>query len=164
MIQMNGPTGSLPPSGAGGAAPAFRLGALQIAAPILGGLVAGTALAYVLVEATGGHMTAGELWSWVSATVIASVVVPSLSPRYGVELTHNQLVLLGGGRRKIAWQDIVGMEIRKTAGIRTVVVQVSDGRRTPLRAPMSLLDRGFDDKAQVLTGWWAARRGGPDRV
>ncbi|MFD9324135.1 hypothetical protein ACFWDQ_42010 [Streptomyces sp. NPDC060053] len=161
---MNDPAGSFPPSGVGGATPTFRLGALQIAAPLLGGLLVGTALAYVLVEATGGHMTAGELWTCVSAGVIASVVVPSLPPRHGVELTHSRLVVLGGGRREIVWQDIIGLEIRKTLGIRTVVVQVSDGRRIPLRAPMSLLDRGFDDKARTLADWWTARRGGPDRV
>ncbi|MGW0874478.1 hypothetical protein ACWD3Z_28945 [Streptomyces sp. NPDC002740] len=158
---MNDPAGSIPPSRLAGPAPTFRLGALQIAAPLLCGLLVGTALAYVLVEATGGHMTAGELWTCVSAGVIASVVVPVLPPRQGVELAHGRLVLLGGGRREIAWQDIIGMEIRKTLGVRMVVVQVSDGRRTALRAPMSLLDRGFDDKVQVLTDWWTARRGGP---
>lgn len=154
----------LPPSSASGSGPIFRLGVMQTAAPVLVGGLVGTALAYVLVAATGGRMTAGELWAWVSAAVVASVVVPPLPPHYRVELHDDCLVVRAGGRRDVAWRDIIGLEVRKTAGVRTVVVQVSDGRRIPLRAPMSLLDHRFDDKAQVLTGWWAARRGGPDRA
>jgi hypothetical protein len=107
-------------------------------------------------------MTSEEVWSCLSAVVIASVVVPALPSRYGVKLTHNCLVVLGNRRREIAWRDIIGLEIRKAAGIRTVVVAVSDGRRIVLRAPMSLLDRRFDHKVQVLTDRWAAGRGGPD--
>ncbi|MEU1404820.1 hypothetical protein ABZ471_21050 [Streptomyces sp. NPDC005728] len=161
---MNGPSGPLTPSSAGGAAPTFRLRVVQTAAPVLGGLLVGTALAYVLVAATGGHMTAGELWACVSAAMLASVVVPVLPPHYRVELSDDFLVLRGGGRRDIAWRDIIGLAVRKTAGVRTVVVHVSDGRRIPLRAPVSLLDRRFDDKAQVLMDWWAARRDGCVRV
>ncbi|MDW4907556.1 hypothetical protein RB628_19940 [Streptomyces sp. ADMS] len=164
MIQMNGPASSIPPGSPGGPAPTFRLGKLQAAAPILCGLLVGTALVYVVLEATGERMTAGELWSCLSAAVIASVVVPALPPNYGIELTHNRLVLLGNRRREIEWREITGLEIRKTAGIRTIVASVTDGRRIPLRAPMSLLDRNFDHKAQTLTNWWAARRGGPDGV
>ncbi|MET9622775.1 hypothetical protein ABZZ37_18745 [Streptomyces sp. NPDC006464] len=161
---MNSPTHPLAPSSAGGAAPAFGLGVVQTAAPLLGGGLVGTVLAYVLVPATGGRMTAGELWTWVSAAMLASVVVPVLSPHYRVELSDDFLVLRGGRRRDIAWRDIIDLEVRKTAGVRTVVVHVSDGRRIPLRVPMSLLDRRFDDKAQVLMDWWTARRVGPDRV
>ncbi|MEV6181724.1 hypothetical protein [Streptomyces sp. NPDC052015] len=161
---MNGPAGSLAPSSAGGAASTFRLGVVQTAAPVLGGGLVGTVLTYVLVAATGGRMAAGELWTWVSAAMLASVVVLVLSPHYRVELSDNFLILRGGRRRDIAWRDIIGIEVRKTAGVRTVVVHVSDGRRIPLRAPMSLLDRRFDDKAQVLVDWWTARRGSPDRV
>ncbi|MEU2281915.1 hypothetical protein ABZ614_08255 [Streptomyces sp. NPDC013178] len=161
---MNGPAGPLSASSAGGAAPIFRLGVAQTAVPVLGGMLVGTVLAYVLVAVTGGRMTAGELWACVSAGVFASAVVPALPPHYRVELNDDCLVLLGGGRRDIAWRDIIGLEVRKTAGVRTVVIEVSDGRRIPLRAPMSLLDRGFDDKARILAEWWTARRGGLDRV
>ncbi|WP_328936422.1 hypothetical protein OG288_01410 [Streptomyces tauricus] len=161
---MNGPAGPLATGSAGGAAPAFRLGVVQIAAPVLGGGLGGTVLAYVLVAAEGGRMTAGELWMWVSNAVLASVVVPALVPQYRVELSDSFLVLRGGGRRDIAWRDIIGIEVRKTAGVRTLVVYVSDGRRIPLRAPMSFLDSRFNDKAQVLMDWWTARRGDTDRV
>ncbi|MER5720018.1 hypothetical protein [Streptomyces sp. NPDC002132] len=161
---MNGPAGPLASSSVGGTAPAFRLGVVQIAAPVLGGSLGGTVLGYVLVAAEGGHMTAGELWTWVANAMLASVVVPALVPQYRVELSDDFLVLRGGGRRDIAWRDIIGIEVRKTAGVRTLVVHVSDGRRIPLRAPMSFLDRRFDDKAQVLMDWWTAHRGGPDRV
>ncbi|MGW7613492.1 hypothetical protein ACWGKW_40875 [Streptomyces sp. NPDC054766] len=137
---------------------------MQAATVLLGGFLCGTTLAYLLVEATGGHVTAAELWSCLSAAVVASAVVPALPPHYRVELNDNCLVLRGGGRREIAWRDIIGLEIRKTVGIRTVVVQVSGGRRIPLRAPMSFLDRDFDDKARVLTDWWTIRRGGLDNV
>jgi hypothetical protein len=132
---------------------------VQIAAPVLGGLLVGTVLAYVLVAAGGGRMTAGELWTCVSAALLASVVVPVLPPHYRVQLSDDFLVLRGGVRRDIAWRDIVGIEVRNTVGVRTVVVQVSDGRRIPLRAPVSLLDRGFDDKAQVLMDWWTRAPG-----
>ncbi|MFE0454437.1 hypothetical protein ACFW2D_24785 [Streptomyces sp. NPDC058914] len=161
---MDDTAGPLPPSSASGAAPTFRLGVIQIAAPLLGGMLVGTALAYVLVAATGGRMTEGELWAFVSAGVFASVVVPALPPHHRVELDDDCLVLHGGVRRDIAWRDVMGLEVRKTAGIRTVVIRVSDGRRIPLRAPMSLLDRRFDEKVQILTDWWTARGGGPDRV
>ncbi|MGW1722405.1 hypothetical protein ACWCQK_05620 [Streptomyces sp. NPDC002306] len=137
---------------------------MQATGLLLGSFLCGTALAYLLVEATGGHMTAAELWSCLSSAVVASAVVPALPPSYRVELNDNCLVLRGSGRREIAWRDIIGLEIRKTVGIRTVVVQVSDGRRIPLRAPMSFLDRGFDDKANVLRDWWTARRGRPECV
>ncbi|MFD5575209.1 hypothetical protein [Streptomyces cadmiisoli] len=161
---MSGPVGPLAPSSAGGAAPTYRLGVVQIAAPVLGGLLVGTVLAYVLVAASGGRMTAGELWACVSAAMLASVVVPVLPPHYRVQLSEDFLVLHGGRRRDIAWRDITGVEVRKTAGVRTVVVHMSDGRRIPLRAPMSLLDRRFDDKVQVLMDWWTAHRSGTDRV
>ncbi|MFJ7062719.1 hypothetical protein ACIQVA_34370 [Streptomyces microflavus] len=137
---------------------------VQATAFLLGGFLCGTALAYLLVAATGGHMTAAELWSCLSAAVVASVLVPALPPHYRVELNDHCLVLRGGGRREIPWRDIIGLEIRKTVGIRMVVVQVSGGRRIPLRAPMSFLDRGFDNKAKVLTDWWGVRRGGPEGV
>jgi hypothetical protein len=161
---MDDTAGPLPASSASGAAPTFRLGVMQIAAPVLGGMLVGTALAYVLVAATGGRMTAGELWAFVSAGVFASVVVPAMPPHYSVELYDDCLVLRGGRRRDIPWRDVIGLEVRKTAGVRTVVIRVSDGRRIPLRAPMSLLDRRFDAKAQILMDWWTARGGGPDRV
>lgn len=135
---------------------------MQAGALILSGCLGGTALVYVLLEATGEHMTAGELWSCLSAAVFASVAVPLLPPHYRVELNDDCLVLLGSGRREIAWRDVIGVEIRKAAGNRTVMVRVADGRRIPLRAPMSFLDRRFDDKARVVTDWWTARRGAPD--
>ncbi|MEU6878932.1 hypothetical protein [Streptomyces sp. NPDC046712] len=135
---------------------------MQSIALLLGSFLCGTALAYLLVEATGGHMTAAELRSCLSVAIVASVVVPALPPHYRVELNDDFLVLRGDGRREIAWRDIIGVEIRKTVGIRTVAVHVSGGRRIPLRAPMSFLDRGFDDKAKVLTEWWTARRGSPE--
>ncbi|WP_149825551.1 hypothetical protein [Streptomyces tailanensis] len=130
---------------------------------MLGGLLVGTALVYVLLAVTGERMTAGELWSCVSAALLANAVLPLLSPSYGVELTDSRLVIRGAGRREIEWRDVTGLEVRRTVGVRTVVVSVSDGRRIPLRAPTSLLDRRFDDRARVLTDWWTARRGGkPD--
>lgn len=159
---MNGPAGPLPPTSAGGAAPTFKLAAVQIAVPVLGGLLAGTALVYVLLAATGERMTAGELWVCVSAAVVASAALPLLPPSYGVELADSRLVIRGAGRREIEWRDITGLEIRRSVGVRTVVVSVTDGRRIPLRAPMSFLDRRFDDKVKVLTEWWTARRGGPE--
>ncbi|EKX60532.1 hypothetical protein [Streptomyces ipomoeae] len=137
---------------------------MQVGALILSGLLGGTALVYLLLEVTGEHMTAGELWSCLSVAVFASVVVPALPPHYRVELHDHCLVLLGSGRREIAWRDIIGVEIRKIAGLRTVVVLVSDGRRIPLRAPTPFLDRRFDDKVKILTDWWTARRGGPGGV
>ncbi|MFC9845549.1 hypothetical protein ACFWFF_08525 [Streptomyces sp. NPDC060223] len=159
---MNGPARPFPPGNPGGPAPKFLLGVLQIAATTLGGLLAGTALANVLLLVTvGEYMTAEELRLCLSSVVIASVVCPVLPPRFGVELTPNWLVVRGNRRRQIAWRDIIGLEIRKTAGIRTVIVAVSDGRRIVLRAPMSLLDRRFDHKVQVLMDWWVAGRGGP---
>ncbi|MFI1442081.1 hypothetical protein [Streptomyces fructofermentans] len=164
MIQMNDPVGFHSPAGAGGAPHVFRLGVVQIAAPVLGGGLASIVLAYVLVGASGGRPTSGELWTWVSATLLATVVVPVLPPHHRVELRDDCLVIRGGGRREIAWRDVIGMEVRRTAGVRTVAVHVSDGRLITLRAPMSLLDRGFDDKAQVLMGWWTARRSGADRM
>jgi hypothetical protein len=109
-------------------------------------------------------MTSEELRSCLSAAVIASVVVPALPPRYGVELTPNWLVLRGNRRREIAWRDIIGLEIRRTVGIRRVVVSVADGRRIVLRAPMSFLDHRFDHKVQVLMDWWAVGRGGSGGV
>ncbi|MFE9765766.1 hypothetical protein ACFYPC_14760 [Streptomyces sp. NPDC005808] len=134
---------------------------LPVGALSLGSLLAGTALTNVLLAVTAGeYMTSEELRSCLSAAVIASIVFPFLPPHYGVELTPNSLVVLGNRRREIAWRDIIGLEIRKTAGIRTVIVAVSDGRRIVLRAPMSLLDRRFDHKIQVLTDWWVAGRGG----
>ncbi|MFE1891733.1 hypothetical protein [Streptomyces microflavus] len=163
VIHMNAPAGPFPP-GPHGLVPTFKLGMVQATAFLLGGFLCGTALAYLLVEVTGGHMTAAELWSCLSAAVVASVVVPALPPHYRVELNDNCLVLRGGGRREIPWRDIIGLEIRKTVGIRTVFVQVSGGRWIPLRAPMSFLDRGFDNKAKVLTDWWGVRRGGPEEV
>lgn len=161
---MNGPADPFSPSSPGGRAPTFKQGAVQATAILLCGFLGGTALLYVLLEFTGEHMTAGELWWCLSAAVFASVAVPALPPHYRVELNDHCLVLLGSGRREIAWRDITSVEVRKTAGIRTVFVRVTGGRRIPLRAPMSFLDRRFDVKVKILTDWWTARRSGPEDV
>src|SRR5882757_993226 len=120
---MNGPAKPSSPGDSGRRpAPTFRLGALQVAAPVLGGLLAGTVLANVLLVVTAGeYMTSEELRSCLSAVVVASLVVPALPSRYGVELTPNRLVILGNRRREIAWRDVIGLEIRRTAGIRMVI-------------------------------------------
>ncbi|MFG3268551.1 hypothetical protein [Streptomyces bobili] len=160
---MDGSARPLAPGNAGDATPTFRLALVQMAAPLLVGALVGTAFAYVLVAATGSSMTAGELWAYVSAAILASMVVPALPPHYRVEIRGTGLVLHGNRRRNIAWRDITGLQVRKTAGVRMVVVHTVDGRRTTLRAPMSLLDPRFDDKAQALVACWTARRGDPDR-
>lgn len=104
----------------------FRLGPAQVAAPVLGGLLVGTALVCVLLAVTGERMTAGELWSCVSAALLASAALPLLSPSYGVELTDSRLVIRGAGRREIEWRDVTGLEVRRTVG-------GPDGRRLGVR-------------------------------
>lgn len=84
--------------------------------------------------------------------MIASATFPILPPHHKVELTDSRLVIRGNGRRELEWRDIAGMEIRKTAGIRTVIVPVTDGRRISLRAPMPPVTHGRQGHLTLIPG------------
>jgi hypothetical protein len=61
--------------------------------------------------------------------------------------------------RRIPWNQIVGIHIEKTLTGRRVVIYEYDGRRTRLRAPISVFlsrDRRFEEKFHTIERQWAA--------
>ncbi|WP_455356920.1 hypothetical protein, partial [Streptomyces sp. SYSU K217416] len=59
----------------------FRLGALQIALPVLVGMLVGSGLVYAAMAATSSPMQSTELINCLAAAAIATVVTPLLSRR-----------------------------------------------------------------------------------
>lgn len=139
-------------------AASFKLGTLQLVLPVLLGLLAGTALLYGGLSFTAQPMDLSELGQCVMAAIVASAVVAFLYRRHGVSLTEDALVVLGDRRRQIPWTDILRLEVQRTWGVSRVAVYTADGRRAMLRAPMSLFDGEFDQKAQALIQRWQGSR------
>ncbi|MGW0419986.1 hypothetical protein [Streptomyces sp. NPDC003015] len=136
----------------------FKLETLQLVLPVLLGLLAGTALVYGGLAFTAQPMGLSELGQCVMAAIVASAVVAFLYRRHGVSLTEDALVVLGDRRRQVLWTDILRLEVQRTWGVSRVAVYTADGRRTMLRAPMSLFDGEFDKKAQALIQRWQGSR------
>ncbi|MCX5560656.1 hypothetical protein [Streptomyces sp. NBC_00038] len=137
----------------------FRQGPLQLALPAFLGILGGTALVYAGLALTADPMPLSEVKVCVSAAVVAAAGIALLNRHHGVSLTEEALVMRGNRRRRIPWTDIVQVEVRRTLGVRQVVVHTRDGRATVLRAPMSFVDGQFDRKVAVLREWWEARHG-----
>lgn len=99
-------------------------------------------------------MGVGELGQMLLAATAACTVVASTAKGYGVSLTEEALVLGGVRHRTILRASIHRLEVQRSLGVSRIAVYTADGRRTMLRAPMSFLDREFEDKARVITEWW----------
>jgi len=136
-----------------GAEVTFRLGTLQIALPVLVGTLVGSGLVYAASAATSSPMQPSELIQCLVAAAIATVVIPLLSRRYGVTITRDVLIVLGDRRSQIAREDVHGIEVRSTLGVRQVSIILKSGGRASLRAPMSLADRRFEEKVRILDDW-----------
>lgn len=149
----------MPSSRAGGdVVISFRLGVWQRASPLLVGFLGATVIVNVALAVQGEAVTPAELTQWVSWALFAVAVATLLQRRYGVVLTADALVLVGDRRRLIPWAQIERVEVRRSFGVRQVAVRTGDGRRTVLRAPVSLGDPGFEEEVRVLVEWWAVGR------
>ncbi|MGW6790801.1 hypothetical protein [Streptomyces chartreusis] len=136
----------------------FKLRTHQLILPVLLGLLAGTALLYGGLAFTAQPLTLSELAQCVTAAVVASVVVAFLYRRHGVSLTNDALILLGDRRRQIPWTDILRLEVQRSCGVSRLAIYTTDGRCTMLRAPISLFDGEFDQKAQAVVRQWQGSR------
>lgn len=132
----------------------FKLGVHQLVVPVFLGCLTATAVLYTGLAAGGDLMPISELAQILSATLVSCVVVALTARGHGVSLTEEALVMSGDRRRPIPRTDILRMEVQRSLGVSRVAVYTADGRRTVLRAPMSLLDRDFGRKAQMLSAWW----------
>ncbi|MFI6036368.1 hypothetical protein ACIBBD_19785 [Streptomyces sp. NPDC051315] len=139
----------------------YRLGVGRCALPGLVGLLGAALFLNVVLAVEGDPLPPGELGQLGSAALFAVVVLTLLQRRYGVTVTPDALVLVGERHRRIPWAHIQGLEVRRCLGVGQVVVRTVDGRRTVLRAPMSLLDPRFEAKVRVLVERWSAARQTP---
>ena len=131
---------------------------LQLVPPILLAALIASAVLYTGLAFTADPMTLDEPWQWLSAASVASVVVPLLLRSDTVTLTPDALVARGRRPRPIARTAVLRLEVRGIMGVRQIIVHTTDGRRTTLHTPTSLLDREFDQKVEVFTRWWQAWR------
>ncbi len=81
---------------------------------------------------------------------------------YGVRLTDTHLVYLRLlGPQRLAWSAITYLEERKSGTSVIVIVHssVSRDRLVTPRQGWVLRDPRYDEKVDVLKGWWVAHRG-----
>jgi len=82
---------------------------------------------------------------------------------FGVTLTPEAAHVHGLRARTIRWSQVAAVQTEGFgAGSRRVVLYEMDGRRTPLRAPITgflAWDRTFDAKATVIHDWWLTHSG-----
>ena len=83
-----------------------------------------------------------------------------LSGRFGVVLTPTEAHVYGLRRRVIRWSDVRAVDVETVFGTRLVVLHEANGY-TRLRAPRSgflSLDRGFEEKYDIIERWWLTHR------
>ncbi|MFJ4619510.1 hypothetical protein [Streptomyces sp. NPDC088812] len=139
----------------------FRPTVVQRALPGLVALPASLLLTVVLIAFQGERASAAELWQWTSGALIAVVAVTFLPGSDRVTLTPDALVVVGLRRRRIPWAHILRLEVRRSLGVRQVIVWTVDGRGTTLQAPTSPGDPEFEAKVRTLVEWWEVRRSVP---
>lgn len=112
-------------------------------------LLGGTA---VMVGAGGNTILLGSL---AMATTVAITV---LLRWRGLELTGEHAVVRGDTTKRIRWDDVIDVRVRRRFGARTVVLH-TQARRVRCPAPYSTLlsqDRHFDEKFRYIVRWWLA--------
>jgi hypothetical protein len=134
---------------------ASRRQALVIGLPfcLIAAIVAGD---YCL---TSGPVVSGNSgWLYLLALVMVAAAM-CLQVRFGATLTTEGLIVHGLRRRTIAWQDVTAIRAEEYTTNRVVAIYELGHRRTRLRYPTSgglFGDSEFDDKLQVIQGWWRA--------
>ncbi|MCJ0869484.1 hypothetical protein [Streptomyces sp. AP-93] len=139
----------------------LRLTAAQVTVPVVLGLALATGLLQLGLRWTADPMTAAELRDCAYAAgagVVGALVLPRLR---GARLTPEYLAAFtafGQRERRIPWANVLGIDVHRTAGVRSVSVRLVTGECLTLAAPMSFLDRRFDARVTELTDWWESNR------
>lgn len=139
----------------------FRVGAVQMAVPLVLGTALATGLLCLGLRWTADPMTAAELRDCAYAAGAGVLGALVLARPTGVRLTLEHLVTFspfGRQERRINWADVSGIDVRRTFGVTSVHISLVTGERLTLPAPMSFLDRRFDGRVGELTRWWETHR------
>jgi len=127
-------------------------------------LVIGLPFCLIAAIVAGDYcLTSGPVFSgnsgWLYLPVLAMVAAAMcLQARFGATLTPEGVIVHGVRRRTIAWQDVTAIRAEEYTTNRVVAIYELGHRRTRLRYPTSgglFGDREFDDKLQLIQGWWA---------
>jgi hypothetical protein len=103
-------------------ATSFRLGVLQRTLPVLLGFLAATVLMQSWWAFRGHPMSSGELGQCVSWALFGTAFLALLTHRRGTLLTDGALVVHDARLRRIPRSEIRHLEVRRTLGVRQVVV------------------------------------------
>jgi hypothetical protein len=107
--------------------------------------------------ASGPVFSGNSSWLYLLVLVMVAAAM-CLQARFGATLTPDGVIVQGVRRRTIAWQDVTAIRAEEYTTNRVVAIYELGHRRTRLRYPTSgglFGDRQFDDKLQVIQGWWA---------
>ncbi|MCM2388034.1 hypothetical protein [Streptomyces albipurpureus] len=136
----------------------YRPSRVQIALPAASAIVVATLLLYLGLLFTEDPLPAGDLGKGLLLALIAGAACFVLPRPKGVQATRSALVVGRSARGRIPWADVVAIQVGPSIFGRRVVVALKDGRRFTLAAPLSLLDREFDQKAEGLIARWESHR------
>lgn len=96
---------------------------------------------------------------WLLFVLTVLLMIPQV---YGVRLTDTHLVYLRLlGPQRLPWAAISDIEARTTSTSTLVIAHspVARDRLVTPRQGLLLRDRHFDEKLEVLRGWWVEHRG-----
>lgn len=105
---------------------------------------------------SGPFLSGNSSWLYLLVVVMVAAAM-CLQVRFGATLTPEGVIVHGVRRRTIAWQDVTAIRAEEYTTNRVVAIYELGHRRTRLRYPTSgglFGDREFDDKLQVIQGWW----------
>ncbi|MFJ5934510.1 hypothetical protein [Streptomyces sp. NPDC093071] len=135
----------------------FRLSVPQTAVPIILGMTLAVGIVYLGLWLSDDPMTAEELRTIAYAAGAGAIGALLLPRMYEVRLTPEGLStstpLERRHRRLIPWHDISEINVRRTTGVDRVVISLESGEKVTLNAPMSFLDRKFNDRVSEIKSW-----------
>lgn len=95
------------------------------------------------------------IWTVVSvALLVAHVAYIAASFRFATILTAHGVIAKGLLTRRVAWDDVVDVEVVRRRGVNGVTLTLADGRRRRLRVPFVSLSGGENDFAVAVQAIW----------
>lgn len=100
-------------------------------------------------------------WLWIALLLLLPGI--ALQRWFGITLTPTHARIHNLRRRSIAWADVQAITDEPFFGVHRVLLWTADGRRIPLRAPMTTLGRlgwrRFERDYHQIGRWWLTHRG-----
>ncbi|MEO3974900.1 hypothetical protein [Streptomyces sp. CAU 1734] len=137
----------------------YGLSTPQFSAPFVLSVLPAALLLRAVLLVTGEPVSAAGFRDSLGIFAAAALGCLLLPRPRAVTASPRGIVFGKGGRGRAEWGEVIGIGVRRRAGIRTVLLSLRDGRRITLRAPISFLDRRFDGSVAELRARWRNHRG-----